>query len=96
MLTCNNYNNLFITCQLDSEQSRQLDWATRFKIIEGIARGLQYLHQDSQKKIIHRDMKASNVLLDADMNPKIGDFGLARLFGQDQTRDVTNRIIGTL
>ncbi|BAF21815.1 cysteine-rich receptor-like protein kinase 6 isoform X1 [Oryza sativa Japonica Group] len=79
----------------DSEQSRQLDWATRFKIIEGIARGLQYLHQDSQKKIIHRDMKASNVLLDADMNPKIGDFGLARLFGQDQTRDVTNRIVGT-
>uniref|UniRef100_A0A0E0Q9H3 Uncharacterized protein n=1 Tax=Oryza rufipogon TaxID=4529 RepID=A0A0E0Q9H3_ORYRU len=79
----------------DSEQSRQLDWATRFKIIQGIARGLQYLHQDSQKKIVHRDMKASNVLLDADMNPKIGDFGLARLFGQDQTRDVTNRIVGT-
>uniref|UniRef100_A0A0D3GS23 Uncharacterized protein n=1 Tax=Oryza barthii TaxID=65489 RepID=A0A0D3GS23_9ORYZ len=79
----------------DSEQSRQLDWVTRFKIIEGIARGLQYLHQDSQKKIVHRDMKASNVLLDADMNPKIGDFGLARLFGQDQTRDVTNRIVGT-
>lgn len=79
----------------DSEQGRQLDWVTRFKIIEGIARGLQYLHQDSQKKIVHRDMKASNVLLDADMNPKIGDFGLARLFGQDQTRDVTNRIVGT-
>ncbi|XP_052162038.1 cysteine-rich receptor-like protein kinase 6 isoform X1 [Oryza glaberrima] len=79
----------------DSEQSKQLDWVTRFKIIEGIARGLQYLHQDSQKKIVHRDMKASNVLLDADMSPKIGDFGLARLFGQDQTRDVTNHIVGT-
>uniref|UniRef100_A0A0E0Q9H7 non-specific serine/threonine protein kinase n=1 Tax=Oryza rufipogon TaxID=4529 RepID=A0A0E0Q9H7_ORYRU len=77
------------------EQKRKLDWAVRFKIIEGIARGLQYLHQDSQKKIVHRDMKASNILLDADMNPKIGDFGLARLFGQDQTREVTSRIAGT-
>ena len=80
----------------DTEQRKQLDWATRFKIIEGTARGLQYLHQDSQKKIVHRDMKASNILLDADMNPKIGDFGLAKLFEQDQTREVTSRIAGTL
>ncbi|OEL25062.1 Cysteine-rich receptor-like protein kinase 10 [Dichanthelium oligosanthes] len=79
----------------DPEQKTQLDWRKRFNIIEGVARGLQYLHEDSQKKIVHRDMKASNVLLDTDMNPKIGDFGLAKLFGQDQTRDVTSRIVGT-
>lgn len=81
---------------VDPEEKIRLDWRKRFNIIGGVARGLQYLHEESQKKIIHRDMKASNVLLDEDMNPKIGDFGLARLFGQDQTRDVTKHIVGTL
>lgn len=64
-------------------------------IIKGIAGGLQYLHEDSQLKIVHRDLKASNVLLDTNMNPKISDFGLARLFGEDQSLEITNRVVGT-
>ncbi|XP_020176505.2 cysteine-rich receptor-like protein kinase 6 [Aegilops tauschii subsp. strangulata] len=83
------------TILFDPERSKELDWGKRLKVISGIARGLQYLHEDSQLRIIHRDLKASNVLLDSDYTPKISDFGLARLFGVDQTREVTNRVVGT-
>ncbi|XP_060191133.1 G-type lectin S-receptor-like serine/threonine-protein kinase At4g27290 [Lycium barbarum] len=79
----------------DPSRKASLVWKNRFDIAMGISRGLLYLHQDSRLRIIHRDIKTSNILLDSDMNAKISDFGLAKIFGGDQVEGKTKRVIGT-
>ncbi|XP_006427565.2 G-type lectin S-receptor-like serine/threonine-protein kinase CES101 [Citrus clementina] len=79
----------------DPTKRMLLDWVTRLRIIEGIAQGLLYLYQYSRMRIIHRDLKASNILLNKDMNPKISDFGMARIFGENELQANTSRIVGT-
>ncbi|MFS8024212.1 putative protein kinase RLK-Pelle-DLSV family [Helianthus anomalus] len=79
----------------DETRSLMLDWSPRFNIIHGIAPGILYLHQDSCLQIIHRDLKAGNILIDSDMNPKIYDFGLARRFVGHDTVAKTKKVVGT-
>ncbi|KAJ3684244.1 hypothetical protein LUZ61_013408 [Rhynchospora tenuis] len=79
----------------DASRRAELCWKLRYKIIEGICHGLHYLHEESRLKIIHRDLKVSNILLDKDMNPKIADFGLARFFEEEETHKDTNILAGT-
>ncbi|CAN6689957.1 unnamed protein product [Malus baccata var. baccata] len=73
-----------------------LDWGRRFNIIQGVARGLLYLHRDSYLKVIHRDLKVSNILLNEKMNPKISDFGLSRIVEAAQSLSTTHKVVGTL
>ncbi|KVI04950.1 Apple-like protein [Cynara cardunculus var. scolymus] len=80
----------------DDSRKSLLDWPQRFHIIHGIARGLLYLHQDSRLRVVHRDLKAGNILLDHDMNPKISDFSLARMFKGHESEANTKKVVGTL
>ncbi|KAL0407454.1 UNVERIFIED_CONTAM: putative LRR receptor-like serine/threonine-protein kinase RFK1 [Sesamum latifolium] len=89
-------NNSLASVLFDSNKSQLiLDWPTRYKICIGIARGLAFLHEESRLKIVHRDIKATNVLLDKDLNPKISDFGLARL-NEDEKTHISTKVAGTI
>ncbi|KAG2685192.1 hypothetical protein I3760_10G113300 [Carya illinoinensis] len=88
-------NKSLDTFLFDPVKRESLKWRERFNIIEGIGRGLLYLHRDSRLRIIHRDLKASNILLDEELNPKISDFGLAKIFGGDEDQANTKRVAGT-
>lgn len=72
-----------------------LNWSTRFGICLGVARGLAYLHEESHVQIVHRDVKASNILLDSNLNPKISDFGLAKFYDEEKTH-ISTCVAGTL
>lgn len=79
----------------DPKERKRLDWHKRSNIILGIARGLLYLHQDSRVRIVHRDIKATNILLDDELNPQIADFGTAKIFPEDKTHVIATSVVGT-
>jgi serine/threonine protein kinase len=88
------YSYIYI-CKANKEKCRILDWRTHVGVIEGIAQRLLYLHQYSKLRIIHKDLKPSNILLDINKNPKISDFGMARMFGRNELQANTRRVVGT-
>jgi serine/threonine protein kinase len=80
----------------DDKKKNALNWEQQYNIILGIAKRILYLHEDSSMRIIHRDLKANKILLNDDMEPKIADFGLARLLLEGHTQSRTARVVGTL
>ncbi|XP_045825692.1 probable LRR receptor-like serine/threonine-protein kinase RFK1 isoform X2 [Trifolium pratense] len=88
-------NNSLARALFSSENQLKLDWPSRLRICIGIAKGLAFLHEESRLKVVHRDIKATNVLLDGNLNPKISDFGLARLDEEEKTHIIT-RVAGTI
>ncbi|XP_054777749.1 probable LRR receptor-like serine/threonine-protein kinase RFK1 isoform X2 [Prosopis cineraria] len=88
-------NNNLARALFSHRDQLKLDWPTRLKICIGIAKGLAFLHEESILKIVHRDIKATNVLLDRNLNPKISDFGLARLNEEEKTH-ISTRVVGTI
>ncbi|KAL0856883.1 hypothetical protein Bca101_062037 [Brassica carinata] len=89
-------NKSLDTFIFDSRRKLEIGWPKRFSIIQGIARGLLYLHRESRLKVIHRDLKLSNILMDEKMNPKISDFGLARMCQGTEHEEISHRVAGTL
>ncbi|XP_050226006.1 probable LRR receptor-like serine/threonine-protein kinase At1g56140 [Mercurialis annua] len=89
------HENRSLDQALFGERCLNLDWPTRYEICLGVARGLAYLHEESRLRIVHRDVKASNILLDSDLTPKISDFGLAKLYDEKQTH-ISTRVAGTI
>eukprot|EP01018_Ginkgo_biloba_P000738 Gb_02002 [translate_table: standard] len=89
-------NNSLASALLGPKESRlKLDWPVRYNICLGVARGLAYLHEESRVRIVHRDIKSTNILLDQNLNPKIADFGLAKLYEEEKTH-ISTRVAGTV
>lgn len=89
------YLIVFSYAFIEQNEGEGLDWEKRNKIIVGTAKGIRYLHGNASPRFIHRDIKASNILLDAEWNPKIADLGMAKLFNEDHMQQYTRRFAGT-